>query len=172
MRGVAGEKEAPELHRLDDKAAHRGDSLLQNRALVEFPAVDRCESLFEFVPDFPIRPVINLLFGSALQIEPGNARRAHTLQCKAALVVCINKFLCGWTRLGENTQPREWVCTVIHSQCVGGNSRSAYSVEAVASRDEIAVKLGHRSVFAKLNRWRRAVEIVHADIVGLENDLP
>jgi len=45
-------------------------------------------------------------------------------------------------------------------------------VEAVASGDEIAVKLGHRSILAKLNRRRGAIEIVDADVLGLENDLP
>jgi hypothetical protein len=44
-------------------------------------------------------------------------------------------------------------------------------VEAVASGDEVALKLSRRSFFAKLNRRHGAIEIVHADILGLENDL-
>jgi len=64
VRGVAREEEAAVLHRLDDEAPHPGDSLLEDRAFVERPALDP-EPLLKLGPDAVVRPFVQVLVGAA-----------------------------------------------------------------------------------------------------------
>ena len=60
------------------------------------------------------------------------------MQRKAALVVRVDQFVRRGARFGQNPQPCEWIYAIVDSQDAGRDGRTAYAVEAVASRDEIA----------------------------------
>src|SRR5580704_1093205 len=93
------------------------------------------------------------------------------MQREAALVVGVDQFVGRRASFGENTQPGEWVDAIVHSQYAGRDTRAAYAVEAVASRDEIARQLVEVAVDAVANLRRGSVEVVDADVGGFENDL-
>src|SRR5580704_14540148 len=93
------------------------------------------------------------------------------MQREAALVVGVDQFVRRWARFGENAQPCEWVDAIVHCQYASRDSRAAYSVEAVASRDEVARQLVVVAVNTVANLRRRSIEVVDADIAGLENNL-
>src|SRR5258708_3979576 len=93
------------------------------------------------------------------------------MQREAALVVRVDQLVGRWASVGENTQPREWVDTIVHRQYAGRDSGAAYSVEAVASRDKIARQFVDVAVLQVANLRRGSIEVVDADVAGLENDL-
>ncbi len=66
--GVTREVEPPPLHRLGDEAPHRRDALLEDRPLVERPAV-HAEPGLELLPDPLVWPEVEILVGRALQVE-------------------------------------------------------------------------------------------------------
>src|SRR5580692_8430301 len=93
------------------------------------------------------------------------------MQREAALMIGVDQFVGRRASFGENTQPCEWVDAIVHSQYAGRDTRAAYSVEAVASRDEVARQLIEVAVDAVANLRRGSIEVVDADIAGLENNL-
>src|SRR5262249_1080328 len=158
--GIAGEKKPAVLHGLDDEAAHGGDALLQNRAFGEFARA--ADAGMQFLPDTRVRPVLDIVVGGALQVEPRQGRRAHGVKRKAALVLGIDQLVFGRRRLGQTPDPAERIFAIIGRERGGRNARPANAVKTVAAADEVAAELFLLAVVPKANFRRGAGEIVHA----------
>jgi hypothetical protein len=68
VRRVAGQKQASELHGLDDKAAHGRDVLLENGPFLQRPAVAPLEPFVQLAPDPIVRPVLDAIVVPALNV--------------------------------------------------------------------------------------------------------
>src|SRR5439155_17211673 len=61
---------------------------------------------------------------------------------------------------------------LIDAQRRSGDGRATYAVEAVAAGDHVALQLVFGALPAKAHARPGRVDIMHADIAGLEADLP
>src|SRR5688500_3160397 len=109
MRGVAGEKETAELHRLDDKAPHARDALLKDRSRVGTPGGGSVEPAHELVPDRLVGPALGILVGCALQIQARDFTGTHREKREAALMMRVYKLVRSRRGGGENAEPRKRV---------------------------------------------------------------
>src|SRR5216684_4671343 len=168
MGGIAGEKQPAILHRLDHEAAHGGDALLQHLAFHERPGAG--EPHVQLLPDARIGPVLDVLVGSALQVKPRQARRAHGVKREAAIVIGIDQLVLGRGRLRQDADPAERVLAVVRRQRGSRNARATNAVEAVAAADEVAGELLVPAAVPETDLRRVACEIVYADVDRLEQD--
>src|SRR6202034_2580806 len=107
----------------------------------------------QLLPDARIRPLINVLVGLALEVEPADLRRAHAQQREPAFVIRIDQLFRRWWRLGQNTEPAERIHAIVKGQCARGNRRTAHTVKAVAARDEVAFDLLRFTARVITNFW-------------------
>src|SRR5829696_2549642 len=168
VRGVAGEEEAPELHRLDDEAPHPRDALLDDLAAVQRPALER-EAPLELAPDPLVRPLVELLVGPALKVEPRDRRRAHAVERESPLVVAVDQLVVRRRRLREDPEPAERVIARELGEHIARDRFAADAVVAVAAGNEVAAKLSSFAVVDEPNRRRVGLEAVHRDVVCLED---
>src|SRR6266404_7234920 len=99
MRGVAGQKQSSEPHRLSDEAAQRRDALFNRWAGDEAVGGFRVESSLQLVPESFIRPLIDVLVERALQVVAAAVQRTHRAQCEAAFMVGVDQLRRDWRRL-------------------------------------------------------------------------
>src|SRR5215212_345673 len=168
VRGVAGQEQAPVLHRLDHDAAHRRDALLDDRALVERPAVRGSEAGAQLVPYPLVGPGLDLVGGVALQIEAAELRRAEAVQGEAAVVMAIDELVGRGRDLRKDSEPRERIVAGVDRQCAIGDGVAADSVRSVASGDDPAAQLLVGAVVAKADEGGVGVDGVDAHVLDLE----
>ena len=108
------------------------DALLRTGPSLEPQPASAGEPRVQLLPDALVRPVGDILVRGALQVEPGDLRRAHGEQGEAALVAGVDQLLRGGRRLGEDAEPRERVGPLVHVQRALRDARPAHAVEAVA----------------------------------------
>ena len=167
MRRVASEEEAPVPHRLADVAAHPGDALLDDRSLGERPALES-EAELELLPDAVVRPLGEVLVGTALDVETAQLRRAEAQEREAAFVVGVDELVVRRRDLGEDPEPAERVLARELGQDAGGNARAADPVEPVAARDHVALELLVAALVSVSNPRPFGLEVVHRDVVHVE----
>src|SRR5215213_210109 len=165
--GVAGEEEAPELHRLDDEAPHPRDALLDDLATVQHPPLER-EAPLELVPDPLVRPLVEVLVGAALEVQPRQGRRAHAVQREPALVVAVDQLVVRRRRLREDPEPAERILARELGQDTVRDRFAADAVVAVAAGNELAANLSSFAVVDEPDRRRSGLDAVHRDVVHLE----
>ena len=159
------------MHRLRHEAAHGGDALLKDRALVQAEAIDCLEAPFQLLPDALVGPFGEVFVGPALKIQAADLRSAHAEQREAALVVGIDQLVGCRRGFGQNPEPAEWVGLLVNAQNARGDRRPADSVEAVAARDEIARDLALFAAAAEVDARRLALEAVDADGLDFEDQM-
>src|SRR6266568_1035015 len=170
MRGIPRQEQFSVLHRLDHDAAHRGQALEQHLALGKPAAA--AEPRVQLPPHALVGPFVEILVGGALQIEPGERRRAHAVEPEAALMVGVDELLAGRRRFRENAEPAERIFPLEARQRATRNAGPAHAMGAVAAGDEIAIDLGDLPDFAaKADARRPTGEIMNADVLDLEQDL-
>ena len=113
VRGVAGEEQPAAAHRGADERAHRQHRLLGDRAGVELPAVEG-EARREVVPDPVVGPVLDLLVGVDLQVEPRDLRRAHRVQREALGVPGVDQLVGRGRGVGQDAEPGVGVGALPH----------------------------------------------------------
>ncbi len=126
----------------------------------------------QFRPDPVVRPCREVLVRRTLQIQPAQRRRPHRQQCEAALMADIHVLFGRRRRLGQDTQPTERILALEHAQRAGGDRWTAHPVEAVAARDHVAIDRARGAFMPIADARLVGQEVVHADILGLEHDLP
>lgn len=94
MCGVAGEEDSPGGALGADEAAHGQDAFGDQRALVERCAVDGHPGV-EFGPDPVVGPVLDVIGGVDLELEPTDGGRSHTAHRKAVGVPGVDQFIGG-----------------------------------------------------------------------------
>ena len=90
VRGIAREVQRAELHRLQHEASHRDIALLKNRPSRERPAVTDFESRCELGPNAFVGPVIDRVFGIALEIQSLHFARPRAHERKSAFAIRVN----------------------------------------------------------------------------------
>src|SRR5215207_2775313 len=165
--GVPGEEEAPELHGLDDEAPHPRDALLDDLAAVQRPALER-EAPLELVPDPLVRPLVEVLVGPALEVQPREHRRAHAVQREPAIVVAVDQLVVRRRRLREDPEPAERVIARELGEHTARDRVAADAVVTVAAGNEVAAELPSFAVVDEPDRRRLRLEAVHRDVVYLE----
>src|SRR5215475_3105024 len=125
----------------------------------------------QLLPDARIRPVLDVVIGRALYVEPRQYRRAHGVKRKAALVIGIDQLMLGRRRFGEDANPAERIFAIIGRQRRGRNARPANAVKAVATTDEVAGELDVAAAMAETNFRCAAGKIVDAHVARLEQNL-
>ena len=140
-----------------------GDALLQHRAFGQRPRA--AEPRMQFVPDALVRPVLDVVVGRALQIEPRQRRRAHGVEREAALGdryrsvhlrAAATPTECRPSRTDSRGRRRR--------QRAGRNARPADAVKAVAAANEVAGELLVLAAMAVADFRRGAGDVVHADV--------
>src|SRR5262249_19486789 len=144
-------------------------ALLQHGPLGELTGA--ADAGMQLLPDARIRPVLDVVVGRALYVEPRQCRRAHGVKRKAALVIGIDQLMLGRRGLGENPDPPERIFAIIGREHRSRNARPANAVEAVATADEVADELEVASAMAETNFRCAAGEIVDAHVARLEQNL-
>src|SRR5712691_7884408 len=168
--GIAGEEQPAVLHRLDHEAAHGGDALLHHGALGERPGA--AEARMQLLPDAPVRPVLDVVVGRALKIEPRQGRRAHSVKRKAALVIGVDQLALGRRGFRENADLAEWIFAIVGGEHGRRNARSADAVKAVAAADEIAGELVVVAAVPEPDFRGAPGKLVDAHSGRLEQNLP
>src|ERR1700728_2181546 len=107
----------------------------------------------QLLPDARIRPLMDVLVGFALEVEPADLRRAQAQQREPALVIRIDQLVRRWWRFGQNTEPAERIHAIVNRQRARGNRRAAHTVKAVAARHEVAFDFPRFTARAITNRW-------------------
>src|SRR5262249_48154619 len=110
MRAVAGQEQAPILHRFDNETAHRRDAFLQHLAFLKVARA--AKPIVQFFPDTLVRPIFDLLIMVTLQIKARQSRRAHGVQREAAIGVRVDYLVIGWRRCRKYTEPPKWIVTL------------------------------------------------------------
>ena len=172
MGGIAGEEETAETHRLDDEAAHAGNTFLQDGSVVKLPATIIGQAGAQLLPDAIVGPFANIFLGRALKIKAGETRGTHAMESETALVIGVNQLFGGRRGLGQNAEPAEGIGAIEDGESTGGNAGAADAVEAVASGDEITFELVARASVGEIDfrpglgmSWRgRRREIVNAEV--------
>ena len=118
------------------------DALLEDRPLGQRRSRRCAEPRLQLLPDALVGPLVEVLVGGALQVEPARARRAHAEQREAALVVGVDQLVGRGRRLGQDAEPGERIDALVDScSAPAGIAGAADAVEAVAAGDEVAVQL-------------------------------
>jgi hypothetical protein len=86
-------RESTILHRFHDEAAHGGDALLKDTALIQAESCGGFEAPLQLFPDAVVRPFGEVFSGAALQIEAAELRRAHAQQGESARMVAVDRLL-------------------------------------------------------------------------------
>ena len=133
VRSVAGEVEAPPLHRLDDEAPHRRDALLEDRPLVERPAVG-AEARLQLGPDPLVRPRVEVLVGGALEVQARQLGRAHAEQREPLLGVRVDQLVVRRRDRREDPQPAVRVLARVLAEDACRDARARDAVKPVAAR--------------------------------------
>src|SRR4051812_21957796 len=149
MRGIAGEKQPPIPHRLDDEAAHRDDAFLEDASLGELPALARLEAGVQLFPDACVRPVLHLVVRIALQVEALDLRRARADEGEATIMHGIDELVGGWRCFHQDAEPAEGIYARELAAHARGNRGSRDAVEAIAAGDEIAGDFNKRILVVK-----------------------
>ena len=145
-----------------------GDALLEDRALLERPAVD-AEARLQLVPDPLVRPLVDVLVGLALDVEAAEARRAQAEQREAALVVRVDELVARRRDLGEDAEPaervvaRERVEHAVRDARRGRRRGSRRSRRSRRTRARAARRRGEKRI-----RGRSVSSSCDADVVDLE----
>src|SRR5690242_5477124 len=95
----------------------------------------------QLVPEARIRPLLELLIQSALDVVPTARVGAHTAEREAALMVGIQQFARCGRHVGEYSQPSEGVHSLIMFHGCGGYALPAHAVRTVATGYEITLEL-------------------------------
>ena len=74
----------------------------------------------QFVPDARVRPVLDIVVGRALQVEPRQRRRAHGVKRKAALVIGVDQLVVGRRQLRQDAEPAERIFAVVGREHAAG----------------------------------------------------
>src|SRR5918999_3532435 len=165
--GVAGQEQAPVLHGLGHEAAHRGDALLDDRPLLERPALAR-EASVQLLPDPLIRPALDVLVGLALEVEAGDLRRAHAVEREAAVVVAVDELIARGLDLGQDAEPAEWVGALAVAERAVGHGGAADAVVAVAARPHLAAEVPLLALVPEAEQGAVGLDARRADVVDLE----
>src|SRR5262245_61803113 len=105
----------------------------------------------QLLPDAHIRPVLDVVVGRTLYVEPRQCRRAHGVKRKAALMIGIDQLMLGRRGFGEDPDPPERIFAIIGRQRRGRNARPANAVKTVATADEVAGELDVAAAMAETN---------------------
>ena len=100
--------------------------------------------------------------GGALEVEPGDLRRAHAVEREAAVVPGVDELLARRRRLREDAEPAEGVLAREDAQDAVGNAVAADAVESVATGDDVAARArpARPSCTKRTTRMLR-LELVH-----------
>src|SRR4051812_29787515 len=169
--GVAGEEEAPVLHRLDDPAAQRCEQALDDGPLAQREAVVRGRARPELLPDALVGPILDVLVGRHLEVEAADRRRAQAAQAEAALVVGVDQLLRRRRDLGEDPEPGEGIDTVELGEHAGRDRLARHAVEAVAAGDDVALERLRLALVCERDARRVAVDALEAEVGDLEADV-
>ena len=171
MRRVAGQEQPAVPHRLDDVAAHSGDALLEDRPLLERPALEADPQL-ELRPDLLVRPQRRVLVRRALEVVAGQLRRAQAEQREAALVRGVDELLDRRRDRGQDAEPAERILARELGEHAVGDARPADAVEAVAACDHVALELLPRALVGEREPRPVGLQVRHRDVADLEEQRP
>ena len=125
----------------------------------------------KFLPDSVVAPLADVLVRFALQIKATDLWRPHAQQGETTFVIGVDQFLGGWRRFRQDTEPSEGILAHILGKNAPWNAGPADAVETIASSNEITDKFVFASVLAVANLRHGTVEIVHAYVLNLKQDL-
>ncbi len=147
MRRVTGQEQPAVAHRRADEAAHRRDSLLQDRPFLQLPAWQR-EAPLQLRPDAFVRPRGDLLVRRHLQVEPAQLRAPQAVQREARLVMGIDELVGRRRHAGQDAEPGVRIAGLPDRLQVRRDGRTANAVKPVATGDRIAAHLAPNAVRA------------------------
>src|SRR5262249_13641059 len=153
---ISGKEEVPESHRLCDETAHGSDGLLQDGAGGEWDV----QTGLQFVPDVFVGPLLHVLIGCALQIQPAYRWRAHAEQCEASLVVGVDDLMRGRWNVRKYAEPSKRIDALVQRQLLRWDAGSTDPMKPVAASDEVAFERAFLSPQPKAHPRRIGVEVV------------
>ena len=87
------------------------------------PALTSPSRVPQLVPDPVVGPVLDVLVGGDLEVQPADLLRAHRVQREPALVPGVDQLVGGGLRLGEDPEPAELIDVVVLGHVLGDRRR-------------------------------------------------
>ena len=139
MSRVANQKQTAPSHRLGDETAQRSDRLLDTGAGDHAVRCFCRQPAAELIPEGVVSPFFQRIIDGGLNVVARQVRISHRTQGKPTLVIGVNQFLINRRRFGQDAQPTERIHLFILTQYAVRDSFAADAVEAVTTRDPLAV---------------------------------
>ena len=140
MGGIPQQKQAPVLHRFNDKTAQGRDAFFDGWARHQLLGQRLWQPGFQFGPEALIRPVLDVLFCRHLQVIAATAGRALAAQGKTALVAGIHQFVMHRRGVGQYAEPTKGIHPFENFQHITRNRLTCDAVKTIAARNVIAVQ--------------------------------
>src|SRR5689334_13592033 len=122
----------------------------------------------ELLPDAIVGPILDRVASIALHVESRQHGRAHAQQRESALVRGIDELFGGGCDRRKNADPAERIFALVAHEMSRRNGIARDAVEAIASRDEVALELHLLAVYRVTQPRRGGADVVHARVLHLE----
>lgn len=72
----------------------------------------------KLLPDAIVRPMIDVLVGFALKVEPRDLRRPHAVKREAAIVIAVYELVRRRRSFGQNAEPPKRILPIVNLNCI------------------------------------------------------
>lgn len=169
VRGIAGQEQAPESHRLGHETAQWCDALFDRRPGDDSLRDRVGQAPAQFVPERVVAPLLDLVLQRALNVVTAAHTAALAAQREAALVMCVYEFITDRRSINQDAEPAKRINLLVGANGVWRHAGAAHAVIAIATGYEVATQLAVHPAMAVANDGAGAVKTVHARAVGLVN---